>query len=275
MEKLEVFDCNDIMIASFFTNDRGCAHENREHTLIYIVEGELDILHEGKHTVLHKGDCAFMRRDNHMWLQKHASTESPYRSVVLKFNRQYLKDYYQQLRKRDLPLNETRERSSLKFLGSKRPEFTSLFESILPYFDAGITPSDEVLQLKMREGLEMLLNMDARLYASLFDFIDPWKIDILEFMEKNYMEDLTMEEMASYTGRSLSTFKRDFKKYTNLTPQRWITTRRLHAAHELLCKGGQRVTDVCYKVGFKNLSHFSKIYKEAYGLAPNYASAVN
>ena len=38
MEKLDVFDCSNVLIASFFTNDRGCAHENREHTLICVPE---------------------------------------------------------------------------------------------------------------------------------------------------------------------------------------------------------------------------------------------
>ena len=43
MEQLHVFDCSNVLIASFFTDDRGCAHENREHTLIYLCSGELDI----------------------------------------------------------------------------------------------------------------------------------------------------------------------------------------------------------------------------------------
>ena len=32
MEQLDVFDCLNVLIASYFTDDRGCAHENREHT---------------------------------------------------------------------------------------------------------------------------------------------------------------------------------------------------------------------------------------------------
>lgn len=52
----------------------------------------------------------------------------------------------------------------------------------------------------MTEGLYAILNTDPNLYASLFDFINPWKIDILEFMEKNYMNELSMSEMAYYTG---------------------------------------------------------------------------
>lgn len=70
MEKLDVFDCSNILIGCYFTDDRGCAHENREHTLIYLISGELEIEERGKKTVLHPGECAFMRRDNRMWLQK-------------------------------------------------------------------------------------------------------------------------------------------------------------------------------------------------------------
>ena len=70
MERLDVFNCSNILIASYFTDNRGCAHENREHTLIYLISGELEIEERGKKTVLHPGECAFMRRDNRMWLQK-------------------------------------------------------------------------------------------------------------------------------------------------------------------------------------------------------------
>ena len=55
MEKLEVFDCSNVFIASFFTDDRGCAHCNREHTLIYILSGELEITDGGRKTILHPG----------------------------------------------------------------------------------------------------------------------------------------------------------------------------------------------------------------------------
>ena len=52
MERLHVFDCSNVLIASFFTDDRGCAHENREHTLIYLCSGELEIEERGRKTVL-------------------------------------------------------------------------------------------------------------------------------------------------------------------------------------------------------------------------------
>lgn len=95
----------------------------------------------------------------------------------------------------------------------------------------------------------------------------PQKIDLHDFMEKNYRADLSMSEFARASGRSLSTFKRDFKKMSELSPERWLTDRRLRAAHELL-KRGARVTDTCFDVGFKNVSHFSAIFKKKFGKTP-------
>lgn len=268
MEERKIFDSSNGFLTSYFTGDGQCAHPNREHTLIYLCSGELEIEQEGRRTVLHEGECAFMRRDHRMILQKRVRQGKPYRSVVLRFSRNFLREFYQKLDRRSLPAYAERNRDSLYLLPADRPDIRSLFESVLPLFEAEVKPSEELLRLKMVEGLYVLLNTDKSLYASLFDFTDPWKIDLMDFMEQNYMNNLSLEEMASYTGRSLSTFKRDFRKYSKLTPQRWIIRRRLEAACELLRTSQLKVSEVCGKVGFKNLSHFSKIYKEKYGVAP-------
>lgn len=269
MEQLNTFNCSNVLISSFFTDDRGCAHKNREHTLIYLCSGELEIEERGKKTLLHPGECAFMRRDNRVWLQKRADKEHPYRSIVLKFTKSFLKEFYKKLDRKDIPVESKREKVSLRVLPGNRPDIRSLFESVIPYFEAGAQPSEDVLKLKMTEGAYVLLNTDVNLYASLFDFIGPWKIDILDYLNDNYMYDLSMEEIANYTGRSLATFKRDFAKVSDLTPQKWLIKRRLKAAHEMIKSGKKKVSEACFDVGFKNLSHFSKVYKETYGYAPS------
>ena len=93
------------------------------------------------------------------------------------------------------------------------------------------------------------------------------KIDLRDFMEKNYRCDMSMSEFAKASGRSLSTFKRDFKRMSELSPERWLTDRRLRAAYDMLDRG-RRVSDVCFDVGFKNVSHFSAIFKRKFGKTP-------
>lgn len=271
MEQLNVLEYSNVFIGSYFTDDCECAHTNGEHTLIYLVSGELEITDRGRKTILRPGGCAFMRRDNRMFLQKRVKNGEPYHSVVLKFNRKFLKEFYSTIDRKTLPEQARRSKKSLTILPYHRPDIKSLFESILPYFEAGQRPADAILQLKMTEGLYVLLNTDVNLYASLFDFTDPWKIDIMEFMNDNYMNELSMEEMASFTGRSLATFKRDFRRVSVLSPLKWIINKRLEAAYDLIRRGEANITDICYQVGFKNLSHFSKTFKEKYGMAPSAA----
>lgn len=93
-------------------------------------------------------------------------------------------------------------------------------------------------------------------------------IDILDFLNENYIDELTAEEIAAYTGRSLSTFKRDFAKVSDLPPQKWLIRKRLEVAYHKLKNENQKVSDVYADVGFKNLSHFYVAFKKQYGFSP-------
>jgi AraC-like DNA-binding protein len=153
----------------------------------------------------------------------------------------------------------------------KTVELASLFASMTPYFDPEVKPKDDFMNLKLQEGLLALLHIDKRFAPTLFDFNEPWKIDIMEFMNENYMYEFTMEEMAHYTGRSLATFKRDFKKISDLTPEKWLIRKRLEVAYAKMKEGGKKVVDVYAEVGFKNPSHFSTAFKKQYGISPTAA----
>ena len=241
---------SDIFLAMYSDNGSSCLHRNHSHVLVYMYSGELEIKEHKKITRLHKGDCAFIRKDFSVQLTKQSRKMEQFKAVFLMFTDKFLRNFYCRLDKESLPENARRSKVSLYRLPSDRPDIVSLFESMTPYFNSGIRPTDELLELKMTEGLYVLLNTDKNLYASLFDFADPWKIDIMDFMEQNYMNDLTLAEMANYTGRSLATFKRDFNKVSDLSPQKWVIRRRLEAAHALILSGTRKVTDVCYRVCF-------------------------
>ena len=105
-------------------------------------------------------------------------------------------------------------------------------------------------------------------YPTLFDFNESWKIDLLPFMEANYTQDMTLDEFATYTGRSLATFKRDFAKVSDLSPEKWLIKKRLDKAYELLSNGNIKPSDVYVAVGFKNRSHFSSTFKRQFGIPP-------
>lgn len=271
MDPLRTLRYSDIFLAMYFNDERSCLHRNHEHMLVYMYSGELEINERGTITSLHKGMCAFIRRDNQVQLTKQSKDGEQFKAIFLMFTRNFLREFYQTLDKCTIPVESKRDKISIYKL-PVRPDVTSLFESMTPYFDSAVKPTDELLKLKMIEGIYILLNTDKNLYCSLFDFTEPWKIDIIDFLNENYMYDLAMDEIARYTGRSLATFKRDFKKYSDLSPQKWLIKKRLEAAHEKIKYEKKKVTDVFQEVGFKNMSHFSKAYKEAYGYSPTHSN---
>lgn len=239
-----------------------------EHTLMYVISGDMMVEdRDGQHHVK-PGECAFIRRNKQAVLHKRCLSDgTPYKSVAIAFPRKFLMEFYNGMDKKNLPANAHRNNAAIVALPSS-VEFSSLFASITPYFESRVTPDDVWIDMKLREALYAMLKADKNLYASLFDFTEPWKIDILDYLNENYMYELSLSDIAHYTGRSLATLKRDFKKVSDLTPQKWITAKRLEKARELLRSGTDKVQDVMADVGFNNLSHFSRIYKEAYGYPP-------
>jgi AraC family transcriptional regulator, exoenzyme S synthesis regulatory protein ExsA len=181
--------------------------------------------------------------------------------------RNFLREFFQTISKNELPTETKRFKHSLIKL-PKTPEIESLFQSMTPYFNSSVKPSEQIMKLKMQEGVYSLLNIDKNFYSCLFDFTEPWKIDIMGFLDKNYMYDFSVEDIATYTGRSLASFKRDFKKISPLPPQKWLIEKRLKIAHDKINSDKVKVSDVYLEVGFKNLSHFSTAYKKQYGFAP-------
>lgn len=263
-----VIDYDGIFISCFQTEDSNCFHAMPDHALFYMYSGQQKIIDKGQEIDIYPGECAFIRRDHRITFNKNAKDGEPYKGISMTFRRPVLREFYKNLNPSDIPTDVKAPKGNL-FKIPVRPDIMSLFHSLTPYFNANVKPTDEMIKLKLHEGIITLLNTNKFYFPLLFDFNTPWKIDILEYLNENYMYDLTQEEIAHYTGRSLATFKRDFAQVSDLTPQRWVINKRLRTAQELLEKGNVKASDVYLEVGFKNLSHFYTAYKKEFGYQPS------
>ncbi len=261
------FHYSDIFFSYFINDEASCSHMARNHAITYIYSGEMLLEESNKKTIVRKGECVFIRRDNRVSMTKRPCGNEQYGGIFILFNRDLLRKLYRQFDKKHLPENVPPLKQSVIKL-PRTAELESLFRSMVPYFDPAIKPKEEFMQLKLTESVHTLLDIDKRFYSTLFDFTEPWKIDILDFMDKNYMFDLTIEDIANFTGRSLASFKRDFKKVSELSPEKWLIDKRLKVAHDKIRNERQKVSDVYLEVGFKNLSHFSSAFKKQFGYSP-------
>lgn len=145
----------------------------------------------------------------------------------------------------------------------------SYIASLKPYFKEPEKIGDELVKLKLLELLFDILDADEKLLYQLLQLKQKEPSSIVEVIEKNLMNPVSLNDLAYLSGRSLSTFKREFQAIYNESPFHWIRNRRLEKAQELLIHSGLSVTDVCFTTGFENLAHFSKVFKNKYGIAPS------
>ncbi len=273
-EELEgqLFNYNNVFFSCFFDDFRICNRRCTEFGLNYVLSGEM-MLDDGQRQVhVTKGECVFVPRDISLTMYKQPKDGERYQGIFVTFSREFLRQMYEVVGANKISSSTPRiERGAIRL--PQTPELKSLFASLVPYFDSETAPSDDIMRLKQQEALLALLHIDPRFAPTMFDFSDPWKIDILDFLNNNYMQEMTTADMAHYTGRSLASFKRDFKKVSDTTPERWLTRKRLEEAYEMIQEGTQKMVDICYKVGFKNPSHFSTAFKKQYGISPAMAAA--
>ena len=144
------------------------------------------------------------------------------------------------------------------------------FYSMIPYFKQKIPPSEKLLELKFKELLLNVLanSSNKQLLAYILHLNDDIKTPIWQVMEKNYTYNLTLKEYARISSRSLTAFKREFFEYYHTTPGKWLTHKRLSHARMLLKTTNQSISEIAFNSGFENSSHFSRIFKEKFGVSP-------
>lgn len=126
-----------------------------------------------------------------------------------------------------------------------------------------------LIKIKLLELLFDLADADDKLLFQFLQIKRKEKRHITEIIEENLFNPVSLNDLAYLSGRSLSSFKRDFQSIYNTSPLQWIRNRRLDRAKELLANSALSVTDVCYSTGFENVAHFSKVFKKRFGMSPS------
>lgn len=269
-----VYDYMDTFFCCMVEKNKWCEEMVSEHMLVYICSGEIILITPEKKYYLKKGDAFFIKR-NHLVrkIEQSSKNGEPFKGLFLQLKMPFLKKISSEYKITVALASNPVTMKSTYIMLEKHPFLNGLFMSLEQYFDAQQYPSKELMEVKLKEAVFTLLQLRPDLGQVLFDFTEPWKINLEEFMNKNYKCNLTIEEFAHYTGRSLSLFKKDFMKIFHITPSRWIVKRRLEEAKCLMDKLGRKPAEVYLEVGFKNLSHFSTAFKKEFGFPPSTISS--
>ncbi len=88
------------------------------------------------------------------------------------------------------------------------------------------------------------------------------------YIEHNYAENITVEELAKMCKLDRSYFGKLFKKVLGQSPQEFLIHYRMAKAADALIVGNESVGDIGASVGYPNLLHFSRAFKGVYGVSP-------
>jgi len=91
----------------------------------------------------------------------------------------------------------------------------------------------------------------------------------MRFVDLNFREHLSLAQVAQEAGMSKYHFCRVFRQQVGLTPGEFVASRRIGHAVELLRDGHRSVTEVCVEIGFKNLTHFGRVFRRLVGQSPS------
>lgn len=130
---------------------------------------------------------------------------------------------------------------------------------------------ERLLLTKLKEFLILLAKQDNA--PNVIDFVSsffkPYEYDFKTIIQKNLLSSLSLDEFAKLCGVSLATFKRKFAVYYNESPKKYIDSKKIEKAIQLLSNPENRVGDIAYDCGFDTIKSFNRNFKLKTGKSPS------
>ncbi len=263
---------NDLLIAEYRCPLSDTRYDIWSHLnyFIYVTSGRKRWSTATEEVLVERGDCLFVRKGAHCVYQYF---DDQFCALVVFVPDSLIRSVLLESR---IELNEVAATDGGTSLFPINPNalLKSYFRSFLAYLAEPNPPASALVELKFKE-LVMIVATElggAGIHGYFFELCRTGKPSLREIMEKNFSFPMNLQEYARLSGRSLSAFKREFKSIFDTTPARWLIHKRLEYGKYLLENTDRTVTEVVLDCGFKDASHFSRAFRETYGMTPLQAS---
>ena len=244
-----------------------------EACFAYVLEGQNQTLLKTNITVTAKKGSVILslcgKTVGYMLSKSHTETATM-NSIIVHFDREVLKRVFndekpQFWKELERPLKSWIAQQDASAL------VDSYFMGVLPFFEHKNALSEEILCLKLKEIVLLLLQTEesSNLNTIIRSLFSDKTFSFKEVIASNLYEPLDLNQLAAMTGNSLATFKRKFKTLYHQPPAKFIRQKRLEKAQQLLVATQKNMVEICYVCGFDNPSSFSRVFKAEFGLSPS------
>ncbi len=237
------------------------------HYIAYVISGKRIFHLPGEKHIMTEGKCVFAKKGG--WIAEKEPAEG-WCVLVFFIPDDYLKKFITEYRSQ-LSFNRLSQDGTPQMIDLDVNDTTrSFFYSMIPYFTQQPPPPESLLDLKFRELLfNILINPANNALLSWINRIaDSPKLSLQAVMEANYTYNLSLPDFARIAQRSIASFKREFSTIYKTSPGKWLIQKRLDYASLLLHTSSKPVNEIAFESGFENNTHFSRVFKEKFGVPP-------
>lgn len=148
-------------------------------------------------------------------------------------------------------------------LNSWQKDVYEIIRSLSSYYNQPIEHTALTIKGKLLEAWQIMSN---NYFSKLEDVMTQKRKQerikpVLDYINKHYHYDLTLEELANLLSISRGQFCRIFKEVTGLTPFHYIARLRIMKSCELLQLTNKPITEIAGLVGYNNISYFNRTFK--------------
>lgn len=249
------------------------AHRHNFVEVLYVCEGSLTNIIDGKKVVVNKGELLFLNQ-----FTKHEILKAGQNDIAINFmvlpeffdvaysmtgNDNMLADFLVNVLRQDEERGEY-----LHFKVAEVLQIQNLLENIIYSLVTGRGNQNKINQTTM--GLIFLYLMDSVQYVEMRlpnQYENMISMTTLDYIEQKYRT-ATLTELCDMLHLPMHVLSKMIKKTTGFNFKELLQRKRLSKAVELMCDTDLPISDIIAAVGYENNSYFHRVFKERYGVTP-------
>jgi AraC-like DNA-binding protein len=248
-------------------NDRYFWHYHPEYEIVFVRKGS-GKLHIGEHLKNYEeGELVFIGPDlPHTGFGYGVIGE--HEEIVVQLRKDFLgEEFMQKPELQHIRKLFERAKQGLSFQGKSRKIVASKLQKMLTFSNfERLVELLKIFEILATTTEFSVLNAADKRFD--FNHKDEDRINnVYKYVEQNYQQNIDIQVVADLANLTVPSFCRYFKKISHITYTDFVNEYRINQACRLLFEN-KPIADICFEVGFNNISHFNKTFKQLKGMSP-------
>lgn len=263
----------DLFYINVWEHKISTVHKHEFLELVYVLEGTAEHIANGEKCILKKGDYFIIDYDTYH------SFKAEGNDTIKIVNCLFYPEFIDSMMKNCKKMNEILSNYLIKFnnaVFSKMPTDTIFYDTdgrigkqilkMLDEYSEKKVGYREVLRCILIETIVMILRNVCE--SEKTDAYDNVTGEVVAYVEKNYMNPITLSDVCEKIGYSVPYVSKCFKDNLNMTFSCYLQKTRIDNACRLLANTDKKIEDISFLVGYKDTKFFNKTFKKVLNTTP-------